>query len=95
VANLYSIAHEALMNVSKHSKICEATVRLNLDKNLGSLEIEDHGMGFDPESILHEGGHLGLVGMYERATEIGWDLTLRSRPGEGTRIVVSEREPQP
>jgi signal transduction histidine kinase len=42
--SLYSIAHEALINVAKHSGACEAIVRLNLDGD-HHLEIEDHGRG--------------------------------------------------
>lgn len=85
-AGLYSIAHEALINVSKHSGVCEAIVRLNLDRDYSCLEIEDHGLGFDPDTILDQRGHLGLAGMVERAREIGWSFAVVSRPGQGTRI---------
>jgi signal transduction histidine kinase len=86
--SLYSIAHEALINVSKHSGMCEAVVRLNLGKDDSSLEIEDHGLGFNPEAALDQRGHLGLAGMFERAREIGWHLSVSSRQGQGTRIQV-------
>jgi two-component system sensor histidine kinase DegS len=32
--------------------------------------------------------HLGLTSMRERAAEIGGALDLRSRPGQGTEVVV-------
>jgi signal transduction histidine kinase len=38
------------------------------------------------------GGHMGLVGMRERAITIGGTLTVFSRPHEGT--TVSVRVPQ-
>jgi signal transduction histidine kinase len=88
---LYSIAHEALVNVAKHSGSCEATVRLTISREYSCLEIEDHGLGFDPELALDQRGHLGLDGMYERAQEIGWNLSVRSRPGQGTRILVTDK----
>ena len=91
--SLFSITQEALINVSKHSRVCEATVRLNIDRGHACLEIEDHGRGFDPEAILDQRGHLGLAGMLERAREIGWDLSVLSRAGQGTCIVVSENPP--
>jgi signal transduction histidine kinase len=87
---LYSIAHEALVNVSKHSGTCEAILRLNLSENHPCLEIEDHGRGFDPETALDQRGHLGLAGMLERAREIGWKLSVLSKQGQGTRILVTE-----
>jgi signal transduction histidine kinase len=33
-------------------------------------------------------GHFGLVGMYERATRLGGNLSIRSTPGEGTKVVA-------
>jgi len=88
--SLYSIAQEALINVSKHSGACEAMVRLNVDKDYSCLEIEDHGLGFDPQATLNQRGHLGLAGMSERAREIGWSLSVVSREGQGTCILVTE-----
>jgi signal transduction histidine kinase len=89
-AGLYSITREALVNVSKHSGVSEATVHLNLVKNCSSLEIVDCGRGFDTTATLDQRGHLGLAGMRERAHEIGWNLSVASQPGAGTRILVTE-----
>ena len=88
--NLYSIAHEALINVAKHSGACEVAIYLNLGRDQSCLEIEDHGRGFDPDAMSDQRGHLGLAGMLERAREIGWHLSVRSKRGEGTRIYVTE-----
>jgi signal transduction histidine kinase len=87
---LYSIAHEALINVLKHSGSCEAMVRLNLAKERSCLEIEDHGQGFNTESTAGRRGHLGLAGMFEQAREIGWRLSVSSRDGQGTCLRVTE-----
>jgi signal transduction histidine kinase len=87
---LYSIAHEALVNVSKHSRSCEAIIRLNVATDRSSLEIEDHGRGFNPEAAMDRRGHLGLAGISERAREIGWNLSIRSRPGQGTLLRVTD-----
>jgi signal transduction histidine kinase len=88
---LYSVAHEALINVLKHSGTREASVRLNLSNDHTCLEIEDHGLGFDPQAqVVNQRGHLGLAGMSERAREIGWRLSVESRPHQGTRILVTQ-----
>lgn len=87
-AGLYAIAHEALVNISKHSGACEAVIRLSLDAAGSSLVIEDGGVGFDPASSLNERGHLGMAGMSDRARQIGWSLSIESRPRQGTRISV-------
>ena len=89
VESLYSIAHEALTNVAKHSGTHEAAIRLNLGEGNACLEIEDHGSGFDHQSVRNQRGHLGLAGMSERAREIGWTLSVEARRGQGTRIRVT------
>ncbi|HEU0295231.1 MAG TPA: sensor histidine kinase [Anaerolineales bacterium] len=90
---LYAIAHEALTNVIKHSGVRQATIRLNLEAKESCLEIEDHGLGFEPQTASGQPGHLGLAGMSERAQEIGWKLCVESQPGQGTRILVTQNQP--
>jgi len=92
-AGLYSIVHEALVNVTKHSGSDEAFVRLDLSGNDSCLEIEDHGTGFNPQLVWNQPGHLGLAGMSERAHEIGWSLTVDAQLGRGTRIRLVEEQP--
>jgi len=93
-AGLYRIVQEALTNVAKHAGTRQVTVRLDLAGDGPFLEVEDHGVGFDPHVPLSEQGHLGLAGMAEQAREIGWNLSIDSRPGLGTRIRVEERPPR-
>jgi signal transduction histidine kinase len=89
-AGLYRIAQEALTNVVKHARTSQVTVRLSLLPGEHCLEIEDQGIGFDPQSVLNQRGHLGLASMAERAREMGYNLAIDSRPGEGTRLRVAE-----
>lgn len=92
VAGLCRIAQEALNNVAKHAGTRQATVRLDLAGPRASLEVEDRGAGFSPGVASAKGEHLGLVGMAERANELGWKLICCSQPGHGTRIRVEEAE---
>lgn len=81
--NIYRISQESLSNVIKHSGASKACVRLRMENEKLVLTVEDDGRGFT------EGAHsngLGLTGMHERARMIGADLTIDSRPGEGTKI---------
>jgi len=89
--NLFRIIQEALNNAAKHANADLIKVRL-----LGShpdmiLRIEDNGCGFDPEvrmvSALKE-KRMGLNSMEERVNLLSGTLTLHSREGSGTRIVV-------
>ncbi len=90
---LFRIYQEALSNILKHVKRPNAQVRVSLDKdeNWVRLEIQDNGPGFTmPEQwmdLVRE-GHLGLVGMRERAEALDGQMEIQSNPGEGTRVVV-------
>ncbi|HCB49101.1 MAG TPA: histidine kinase, partial [Chloroflexi bacterium] len=52
------------------------------------LQVEDQGIGFDPKSLNKSGDHMGLSGMQERVEVMGGILTVDSRPGQGTRVMV-------
>lgn len=91
-ACLYRIVQEALNNITRHSGVRQATVWLRLDSPTASVEVDDKGCGFE----LGDGRYLngfGLVGMAERAKEIGWKLEVKSDPGQGTHIHVEEKTP--
>jgi len=93
VEGLYHIIQEALTNAAKHSGVHEATIRLHLAAEPSWIEIEDHGIGFDPQTANNQRGHIGLVTMTEGANEIGWKLSLKSQAGCGTCIRVEEDLP--
>ena len=52
-------------------------------------------VGFDPDSIDVAEGHLGLVGMRERAAAVGGALAIASTPGRGTRIELRVQTDDP
>jgi signal transduction histidine kinase len=84
---LYRIAQEALNNVAKHSGAGRATVRLCCGPEQVELHIADDGRGFDVDAIPPD--HLGVGIMHERAEAIGADLTVESKPEEGTVVSVT------
>ena len=51
-----------------------------------TLTVHDDGRGFDMSDQLWG---MGLHSMRERADSLGGKFELESKPGEGTRIVVS------
>jgi signal transduction histidine kinase len=84
---LYRIAQEALHNVVKHANAEQARISL---KRVGGdlrLQIEDDGIGFDPGLVPR--GHLGLVGMRQRAERIGGELDIGPRPAGGSKVRVT------
>jgi signal transduction histidine kinase len=86
---LLAIINESLSNVVRHSKGSRAVVELLVERdgNGYRLEVEDNGIGFDPARV-GKLGHQGLANTRARATEIGGTVTIDSRPGAGTRVVL-------
>ncbi len=83
---LYRAAQEALSNVSKHSGARTARLIIDLSRDPMVLEVEDQGVGFDPHRLDPRAGGLGMTSMRERVEALGGGLTVRSSPGEGTRL---------
>ena len=86
--NLLRIGQEALTNAVKHGQAARVEVELRYERDAFELWVSDDGRGFDAAAPAGP-GHFGLVGMRERAREIGARFQLRSLPGRGTRVEVS------
>jgi signal transduction histidine kinase len=80
------IAQEALQNARKHAQAHHLAVRLRIDEDGLLLEVEDDGVGFDPDAPATRSRRLGLTSMEERAQRVGGTLEIRSAPGAGTTI---------
>lgn len=89
---LFRIVQEALNNVRRHSGATKASINLTFGKGQGTLIIRDNGHGFAKPaflSALGALGKLGLVGMRQRADQIGASFEIESTPDKGTAIIVS------
>lgn len=84
---LYRLVQEGLRNAVKHSGARQARVDLSASADAVSLLISDDGIGFDRKLIQGKEG-LGLVSMRERVFHLGGEITIDSRPSNGTQIDV-------
>lgn len=84
----YRIIQEALTNIARHAGVLEARVTLWVDQGVLGLQVEDRGVGFDPEAMLAAGSSSGLASMRERARLLGGKLTIESAPESGTRVMA-------
>ncbi|MBI5777578.1 MAG: hypothetical protein HY444_09320 [Nitrospirae bacterium] len=80
------IVREALSNCARHSRATQGLVTVLRDNGMLKIEINDDGIGFNPEDAKRD-GH-GLANMAARAREMGGQLAVVSSPGQGTQIVV-------
>lgn len=96
--NIYRVVQEALHNVARHSGARAVTVSFRDGAATAAgaevvVEVADDGAGFDPGPAGE--GHLGLITMRERAEDLGGRLEVRSRRGDGTRVILRVPRPAP
>ena len=84
---IFRIFQEMLTNIARHAEANEVRARLVAEGGNVTLEVRDNGKGI-PKEKLRKGGSLGILGMRERATLLGGDLTITSSPGQGTAVIV-------
>jgi signal transduction histidine kinase len=84
---LFRVLQESLTNVARHAQAEKVTVCLAFKNGVWSLSVSDDGLGFIPKP--GEPGDIGLVGMRERAQNLGGRFSVTSAPGQGTRIDVA------
>ena len=93
---LFRICQEAMNNAVQHGHARHIRIRFEADAEQILLEIADDGSGFVvPARWIEFGrmGHLGLLGIAERAEAIDGALDVVSSPGAGTTLRVTAPSP--
>ena len=85
---LFRISQEALNNVVKYARTDKASLAIRFNNGRVLLQVEDQGIGFDPETSNTTQDHIGLASMQERVDAMGGTLTIDSQPSQGTRVTV-------
>jgi signal transduction histidine kinase len=87
-SNLLRIAQEAVANARRHAQAHRIAVRLVFSSDAVTLSVTDDGQGM-PSSGEH-GPSQGILGMKERAAQIGGTLSIESgvQGGAGTTLRV-------
>ncbi|MDI6451849.1 PAS domain S-box protein [Anaerobaca lacustris] len=88
---LFRNYRELLSNVIRHAGARQVRVNLIRSGSVIVLKVEDDGKGFDPEPPAASnatGGHFGLFSVREQMQTFGGSLRVRSKPGQGTRILL-------
>ena len=82
---LLRIVREAMTNAVRHGGATAVSVELEAGSGL-RLRVVDDGQGFAVDDAAGAPAGFGLVSMRERAEALGGQLTVASRPGQGTRV---------
>ncbi|MCB9777716.1 MAG: response regulator [Alphaproteobacteria bacterium] len=83
-STVFRLVQESLMNVRKHARTDRAQVSVGRDER-GRLTVvvADQGQGFDPD---RSGKGFGTRTLRQRFANLGGELVLDGRPGEGTTV---------
>jgi PAS domain S-box-containing protein len=81
-ASVYFFVSEALTNVVKHARADRAWVHIGVDADRLIIEIGDDGVG----GARTTAGGSGLAGLGDRIGALDGELTVTSRPAQGTTL---------
>jgi signal transduction histidine kinase len=87
--HLYRLVQEGLNNILKHANADQVNIMLMGATPNIRLTIEDNGQGFDVKTRELELGHdkrMGIRSMKERVNLLGGQITINSKPMQGTKI---------
>ena len=86
---LLRVVQEAVANAARHAAASTVRVALMFRRARLRVTITDDGCGFVVKRDFRSySGHWGLVGMRERASQVGASLSVRSAPGRGTVVTL-------
>ena len=85
----FRIVQEALTNIARHAQAKQVEIRLDRQDDHVILRITDDGCGFNLDEMRIRalaGDSIGVLGMQERGTLVGGELTIESEPGHGSTV---------
>lgn len=85
---LFRILQESLTNIKRHAQATRVSIILQRDDKRLSLSIADNGIGLRP-GCRRKANSFGLVGIAERISRLGGELTIDSARGRGTTLRMS------
>lgn len=84
---MFRIFQEALTNISRHAEATRVDITVTCADHVLTIEVRDNGRGISKEELNHTKSY-GLVGMSERALQLGAMLDIHSEAGQGTQVTL-------
>ena len=85
---VFRIFQEALTNVARHSQARKVEAAISVSDDVLMLVVHDDGKGIDP-SVVEAPRSLGLIGMLERAENVGGHVVFACHPEKGTVVTLT------
>ena len=87
---IHQIGREGVVNAWRHSGASLIEVEVEYTRRAVRVLVRDNGCGFDSTLVQSAwDSRSGLRSMHDRATSIGADLHIWTRPGAGTEVEIS------
>lgn len=89
---LFRMCQEVLNNIVKHAEAKNIYIRITYGAKAYTISMKDDGIGFHPAGVndgAQKPDSTGLRSLKNRALAIDAELSIDSRPGEGTVIEIS------
>ena len=94
---VFRVFEEALTNAVRHAQATTISTTVGTTRRGRLLlYVSDNGVGISRKRA-DQGPSLGLIGMSERARKLGGTMRITSRPGHGTRVLLTlplNRDPE-
>lgn len=84
--SLFRLIQESVHNAIKHAKAEEIEVRVDIKKDQITVVVKDDGKGFDLNEVKYQS--FGILGMKERVDLLDGDISIDSKVGVGTTVLI-------
>lgn len=84
---VFRMFQESLTNIAKHANASRIDISAICDNNWIKLSVKDNGCGFDPMT-KDTFGHYGLLGIKERASNLGGSVIIESAMDQGVNLLI-------
>jgi PAS domain S-box-containing protein len=89
---LFRAVQELMTNIAKHTGTDKAKVSVLRVNDTVRVSVKNRGVGFDPtilEALSNKDKGFGLFSIGERIKYFGGKLSIQSKPGEGTQVILT------
>ena len=87
--SIYRIILELVNNVVKHAKAAEVIVQLVKHPAYINITVEDNGVGFNYNQMMHNPNGIGLNNIASRIDYLHGTIDFESGKGRGTTILIN------
>ncbi len=86
--NAMLIMQEAVNNAARHANAVHIRIASGINDKEWEIAVSDDGSGFDMEAMRKKQDSYGLTNMGERASLVGLQMEIQTKPSKGTTVFI-------